>query len=93
MRFNHIVLKISTVSMTSELPHYYLERLSPVRSHIPGSSLPLFFKGFLAPGEIDPLNRKFSTVPKPDVVVQGLLPELHLFSKWILGNGCYYGGC
>uniref|UniRef100_A0A2K5CPW7 Phosphorylase b kinase regulatory subunit n=1 Tax=Aotus nancymaae TaxID=37293 RepID=A0A2K5CPW7_AOTNA len=29
-----------------------------------------FFKGFLAPGEIDPLNRRFSTVPKPDVVVQ-----------------------
>ncbi|XP_067579956.1 phosphorylase b kinase regulatory subunit alpha, skeletal muscle isoform isoform X4 [Pseudorca crassidens] len=27
-------------------------------------------KGFLAPGEIDPLNRRFSTVPKPDVVVQ-----------------------
>lgn len=31
----------------------------------------LFFKGFLAPGEIDPLNRRFSTVSKPDVVVQG----------------------
>lgn len=30
-----------------------------------------FFKGFLAPGEIDPLNRRFSTIPKPDVVVQG----------------------
>lgn len=29
------------------------------------------FKGFLAAGEIDPLNRRFSTVPKPDVVVQG----------------------
>ncbi|XP_016073118.1 PREDICTED: phosphorylase b kinase regulatory subunit alpha, skeletal muscle isoform isoform X3 [Miniopterus natalensis] len=27
-------------------------------------------KGFLAPGEIDPLNRRFATVPKPDVVVQ-----------------------
>lgn len=27
-------------------------------------------EGFLAPGEIDPLNRRFSTVPKPDVVVQ-----------------------
>ncbi|XP_060231692.1 phosphorylase b kinase regulatory subunit alpha, skeletal muscle isoform-like isoform X1 [Meriones unguiculatus] len=27
-------------------------------------------QGFLAPGEIDPLNRRFSTVPKPDVVVQ-----------------------
>lgn len=31
------------------------------------------FKGFLAPGEIDPLNRRFSTIPKPDVVVQGEL--------------------
>lgn len=30
-----------------------------------------FFKGFLAPGEIDPLNRRFSTSFKPDVVVQG----------------------
>ena len=29
------------------------------------------FQGFLAPGEIDPLNRRFSTIPKPDVVVQG----------------------
>lgn len=29
------------------------------------------FQGFLAAGEIDPLNRRFSTVPKPDVVVQG----------------------
>lgn len=32
-----------------------------------------FFQGFLAPGEIDPLNRRFSTIPKPDVVVQGEL--------------------
>ncbi|TSL34647.1 Phosphorylase b kinase regulatory subunit alpha, skeletal muscle isoform [Bagarius yarrelli] len=31
----------------------------------------LFTEGFLAPGEIDPLNRRFSTIPKPDVVVQG----------------------
>lgn len=31
------------------------------------------FKGLLAPGEIDPLNRRFSTIPKPDVVVQGEL--------------------
>ncbi|XP_018430338.1 PREDICTED: phosphorylase b kinase regulatory subunit alpha, skeletal muscle isoform-like, partial [Nanorana parkeri] len=30
----------------------------------------LILQGFLAPGEIDPLNRRFSTVPKPDVVVQ-----------------------
>uniref|UniRef100_A0A8C5QTA2 Phosphorylase b kinase regulatory subunit n=1 Tax=Leptobrachium leishanense TaxID=445787 RepID=A0A8C5QTA2_9ANUR len=30
----------------------------------------LMSEGFLAPGEIDPLNRRFSTVPKPDVVIQ-----------------------
>uniref|UniRef100_A0A8D0HHN2 Phosphorylase b kinase regulatory subunit n=1 Tax=Sphenodon punctatus TaxID=8508 RepID=A0A8D0HHN2_SPHPU len=30
----------------------------------------LMAEGFLAPGEIDPLNRRFSTVSKPDVVVQ-----------------------
>ncbi|XP_015206864.2 phosphorylase b kinase regulatory subunit alpha, skeletal muscle isoform isoform X1 [Lepisosteus oculatus] len=30
----------------------------------------LVAEGFLAPGEIDPLNRRFSTIPKPDVVVQ-----------------------
>lgn len=35
------------------------------------SCLFFFPQGFLAPGEIDPLNRRFATVPKPDVVVQG----------------------
>ncbi|XP_067853013.1 phosphorylase b kinase regulatory subunit alpha, skeletal muscle isoform isoform X2 [Heptranchias perlo] len=30
----------------------------------------LVAEGFLAPGEIDPLNRRFATVPRPDVVVQ-----------------------
>ncbi|XP_036379065.1 phosphorylase b kinase regulatory subunit alpha, skeletal muscle isoform-like [Megalops cyprinoides] len=30
----------------------------------------LLAEGFLAPGEVDPLNRRFSTIPKPDVVVQ-----------------------
>lgn len=30
----------------------------------------LLAEGFLAPGEIDPLNRRFSTNAKPDVVVQ-----------------------
>ncbi|XP_018589271.1 phosphorylase b kinase regulatory subunit alpha, skeletal muscle isoform isoform X2 [Scleropages formosus] len=30
----------------------------------------LLAEGFLAPGEIDPLNRRFSTIPKPDVEVQ-----------------------
>ncbi|XP_078067783.1 phosphorylase b kinase regulatory subunit alpha, skeletal muscle isoform isoform X3 [Mustelus asterias] len=30
----------------------------------------LVAEGFLAAGEIDPLNRRFATVPRPDVVVQ-----------------------
>ncbi|KAM6969983.1 LOW QUALITY PROTEIN: phosphorylase b kinase regulatory subunit alpha, skeletal muscle isoform-like [Aplochiton taeniatus] len=30
----------------------------------------LLADGFVAPGEIDPLNRRLSTTPKPDVVVQ-----------------------
>uniref|UniRef100_A0AAR2KKJ7 Phosphorylase b kinase regulatory subunit n=1 Tax=Pygocentrus nattereri TaxID=42514 RepID=A0AAR2KKJ7_PYGNA len=30
----------------------------------------LLAEGFLAPGEVDPLNRHLSTTPKPDVVVQ-----------------------
>ncbi|KAI3376943.1 hypothetical protein L3Q82_000182 [Scortum barcoo] len=33
-------------------------------------------KGFLAPGEIDPLNRRFSTNFKPDVVVQAESEEI-----------------
>ncbi|CAI9532540.1 unnamed protein product [Staurois parvus] len=42
--------------------------------HLWGQSLyilgSLLAEGFLAPGEIDPLNRRFSTSFKPDVVVQ-----------------------
>ncbi|XP_029459210.1 phosphorylase b kinase regulatory subunit alpha, liver isoform isoform X2 [Rhinatrema bivittatum] len=42
--------------------------------HLWGQSLyilgSLLAEGFLAPGEIDPLNRRFSTAFKPDVVVQ-----------------------
>ncbi|XP_036913568.1 phosphorylase b kinase regulatory subunit alpha, skeletal muscle isoform isoform X2 [Sturnira hondurensis] len=45
-----------------KLPHMWGQSL-----YILGS---LMAEGFLAPGEIDPLNRRFSTVPKPDVVVQ-----------------------
>ncbi|XP_006873470.1 PREDICTED: phosphorylase b kinase regulatory subunit alpha, skeletal muscle isoform-like [Chrysochloris asiatica] len=45
-----------------KLPHLWGQSL-----YILGS---LMAEGFLAPGEIDPLNRRFSTVPKPDVVVQ-----------------------
>ncbi|XP_068126078.1 phosphorylase b kinase regulatory subunit alpha, liver isoform isoform X2 [Hyperolius riggenbachi] len=45
-----------------KLPHLWGQSL-----YILGS---LLAEGFLAPGEIDPLNRRFSTVFKPDVVVQ-----------------------
>ncbi|XP_059942294.1 phosphorylase b kinase regulatory subunit alpha, skeletal muscle isoform isoform X3 [Mesoplodon densirostris] len=45
-----------------KLPHMWGQSL-----YILGS---LMAEGFLAPGEIDPVNRRFSTVPKPDVVVQ-----------------------
>ncbi|XP_066879709.1 phosphorylase b kinase regulatory subunit alpha, skeletal muscle isoform isoform X7 [Kogia breviceps] len=45
-----------------KLPHMWGQSL-----YILGS---LMAEGFLASGEIDPLNRRFSTVPKPDVVVQ-----------------------
>lgn len=47
-----------------------------IEKHAINRVLPLAFsfwiKGFLATGEIDPLNRRFSTDFKPDVVVQGL---------------------
>ncbi|KAK7910474.1 hypothetical protein WMY93_015158 [Mugilogobius chulae] len=43
---------------------------------------------FLAPGEIDPLNRRFSTVPKPDVVVQvSILAETEEIKELLLKNG------
>uniref|UniRef100_A0A4W4HL26 Phosphorylase b kinase regulatory subunit n=1 Tax=Electrophorus electricus TaxID=8005 RepID=A0A4W4HL26_ELEEL len=45
-----------------QLPHMWGQSL-----YILGS---LLADGFLAPGEIDPLNRRFSTGFKPDVVVQ-----------------------
>uniref|UniRef100_A0A3B3Z8V0 Phosphorylase b kinase regulatory subunit n=1 Tax=Periophthalmus magnuspinnatus TaxID=409849 RepID=A0A3B3Z8V0_9GOBI len=45
-----------------QLPHMWGQSL-----YIVGS---LLAEGFLAPGEIDPLNRRFSTSVKPDVVVQ-----------------------
>uniref|UniRef100_A0A3P8VL37 Phosphorylase b kinase regulatory subunit n=1 Tax=Cynoglossus semilaevis TaxID=244447 RepID=A0A3P8VL37_CYNSE len=45
-----------------QLPHMWGQSL-----YILGS---LLAEGFLAPGEIDPLNRRFSTHFKPDVVVQ-----------------------
>uniref|UniRef100_A0A8C2XLA6 Phosphorylase b kinase regulatory subunit n=1 Tax=Cyclopterus lumpus TaxID=8103 RepID=A0A8C2XLA6_CYCLU len=48
----------------------------------------LLSEGFLAPGEIDPLNRRFSTVPKPDVVVQvSILAETEEIKELLLKNG------
>ncbi|XP_066561974.1 phosphorylase b kinase regulatory subunit alpha, liver isoform isoform X2 [Amia ocellicauda] len=47
---------------TGKLPHMWGQSL-----YILGC---LLAEGFLAPGEIDPLNRRFSTSFKPDVVVQ-----------------------
>uniref|UniRef100_A0A4W4ETA7 Phosphorylase b kinase regulatory subunit n=1 Tax=Electrophorus electricus TaxID=8005 RepID=A0A4W4ETA7_ELEEL len=36
----------------------------------------LLTEGFLAAGEIDPLNRRLTTIPKPDVVVQEEIKQL-----------------
>ncbi|XP_069749478.1 phosphorylase b kinase regulatory subunit alpha, skeletal muscle isoform-like isoform X2 [Narcine bancroftii] len=47
---------------TGKLPHMWGQSL-----YIVGS---LVAEGFLATGEIDPLNRRFATIPRQDVVVQ-----------------------
>ncbi|CAL8326418.1 unnamed protein product [Lota lota] len=48
----------------------------------------LLSEGFLAPGEIDPLNRRFSTIPKPDVVVQvSVLAESEDIKALLLEEG------
>ncbi|XP_059210651.1 phosphorylase b kinase regulatory subunit alpha, skeletal muscle isoform isoform X3 [Centropristis striata] len=48
----------------------------------------LLSEGFLAPGEIDPLNRRFSTITKPDVVVQvSILAETEEIKELLLKNG------
>ncbi|CAL8241380.1 unnamed protein product [Merluccius merluccius] len=48
----------------------------------------LLAEGFLAPGEIDPLNRRFSTIPKPDVVVQvSILAESEEIKALLLKEG------
>uniref|UniRef100_A0AAQ4P105 Phosphorylase b kinase regulatory subunit n=1 Tax=Gasterosteus aculeatus aculeatus TaxID=481459 RepID=A0AAQ4P105_GASAC len=48
----------------------------------------LLNEGFLAPGEIDPLNRRFSTIPKPDVVVQvSILAESEEIKELLLKDG------
>uniref|UniRef100_A0A3Q3KZG3 Phosphorylase b kinase regulatory subunit n=1 Tax=Labrus bergylta TaxID=56723 RepID=A0A3Q3KZG3_9LABR len=48
----------------------------------------LLSEGFLAPGEIDPLNRRFSTIAKPDVVVQvSILAETEEIKELLMKNG------
>ncbi|KAK6316699.1 phosphorylase b kinase regulatory subunit alpha, skeletal muscle isoform [Coregonus clupeaformis] len=48
----------------------------------------LLADGFLAPGEIDPLNRRFSTVSKPDVVVQvSILAETDHIKHLLMKQG------
>ncbi|KAM6960090.1 phosphorylase b kinase regulatory subunit alpha, skeletal muscle isoform [Tautogolabrus adspersus] len=48
----------------------------------------LLSEGFLAPGEIDPLNRRFSTIAKPDVVVQvSILAETEEIKELLSKNG------
>nr|XP_046171571.1 phosphorylase b kinase regulatory subunit alpha, skeletal muscle isoform-like [Oncorhynchus gorbuscha] len=48
----------------------------------------LMADGFLAPGEIDPLNRRFSTVSKPDVVVQvSILAETDHIKHLLMKEG------
>ncbi|TRZ03800.1 hypothetical protein DNTS_027794 [Danionella cerebrum] len=48
----------------------------------------LLAEGFLAPGEIDPLNRRLSTIPKPDVVVQvSILAENDKIKQLLQSHG------
>ncbi|KAM4603922.1 phosphorylase b kinase regulatory subunit alpha, skeletal muscle isoform [Polymixia lowei] len=47
----------------------------------------LLAEGFLAPGEIDPLNRRLSTIPKPDVVVQvAIVAETEEIKQLLIGH-------
>ncbi|XP_028823518.1 phosphorylase b kinase regulatory subunit alpha, skeletal muscle isoform-like [Denticeps clupeoides] len=48
----------------------------------------LLAEGFLAPGEVDPLNRRLATVPKPDVVVQvSILAETEEIKQLLQKHG------
>ncbi|XP_027004673.2 phosphorylase b kinase regulatory subunit alpha, skeletal muscle isoform isoform X1 [Tachysurus fulvidraco] len=48
----------------------------------------LLAEGFLAPGEIDPLNRRFSTIPNPVVVVQvSILAETEKIQQLLQSQG------
>ncbi|XP_055499841.1 phosphorylase b kinase regulatory subunit alpha, skeletal muscle isoform isoform X4 [Leucoraja erinacea] len=68
---------VSRVYM-GKLPHMWGQSL-----YILGN---LVSEGFLAAGEIDPLNRRFSTIPRPDVVVQvAIIAETEKIKK-VLGK-------
>ncbi|XP_069922422.1 phosphorylase b kinase regulatory subunit alpha, liver isoform isoform X4 [Oryctolagus cuniculus] len=56
-----------------KLPHLWGQSLYILSS--------LLAEGFLATGEIDPLNRRFSTSVKPDVVVQGRNKNMKLSGR------------
>lgn len=66
-----------------KLPEITLEEISPnSQGRLPNGRVPfmwaqslfvigkLLLDGFVAPGELDPINRRLSTLKKPDVVVQ-----------------------
>ncbi|XP_012675197.1 phosphorylase b kinase regulatory subunit alpha, liver isoform isoform X2 [Clupea harengus] len=65
---------------SGQLPHLWGQSL-----YIIGC---LLAEGFLAPGEIDPLNRRFSTHFKPDVVVQvSVVAETSLIQDLLRDHG------
>ncbi|KAK3533239.1 hypothetical protein QTP70_013657 [Hemibagrus guttatus] len=65
---------------TGQLPHLWGQSLYILSS--------LLVEGFLAPGEIDPLNRRFSTGFKPDVVVQvSVVAEMEEIQALLRDNG------
>ncbi|XP_071951330.1 phosphorylase b kinase regulatory subunit alpha, skeletal muscle isoform-like isoform X2 [Antedon mediterranea] len=65
------------VDLEYKNPHSQKREAGGKMPHMWGQSLYilgcLLKEKFLAPGEIDPLNRRFSTEPKPDLVVQVVL--------------------
>ena len=55
----------------------------------------LLQEGFIAPGELDPLNRRLGSEKKPDVVVQGLLhtvPQMVPLIGFLFPNSCDISG-
>lgn len=57
-----------------QIPHKWSQSLYIVSK--------LLIEGFLSPGEIDPLNRRLNSEPRPDVVVQGKLLQLCYCFGW-----------